>query len=405
MSRIRFLLILVVVLIASLAFWLHKRSTAPPVVAFATVQQERLVSTLPTNGKVEPSEWVAVRAERPGVVARVLVQKGQQVANGAVLAEMDARDARAEVSSAEAALSQAQVQVDTLARGGSDAARIEIESELDRTRAELAVAGREHAALQRLAAKQAATGQEVTAAAERVHILEASAAALARKRAALVGPADRAAAEARVRQAAATLEQARAQLERGRIRAPRAGVVFDLAVRQGAYLAVGDPVASVGNLETLRVRIYVDEPELGRVAVGMPVAVTWDALPGRPWTGSVEKLPTEVAPLGTRQVGEVVCTIANPDLKLLPGTNVNVEITSQVVDNGLAIPKEAIRNENGQTGVYVLAGEHVEWRPVRLGVASVTRAIVTSGVSRGDKVALHTDEPLHPGDPVEEARP
>jgi HlyD family secretion protein len=218
-----------------------------------------------------------------------------------------------------------------------------------------------------------------------------------------VGTADRAAAEARIHEASAALEQARARLARSRIHSPMAGIVYELPVREGAYLNAGDLVADVGNLLTLRVRIYVDEPELGRVSAGMPVVVTWDALPGRTWTGRVEKLPTAVVPLGTRQVGEVVCTIENRDLKLLPGTNVNVEITSQVVENGLTISKEAIRTENGQTGVYVINGDHVEWRPVRLGAASVTRAVVVSGLVRGEKVALRTEQPLHNGDPVRPA--
>jgi HlyD family secretion protein len=405
MSRIRFLLLLLIVLIGALAFWLHQRSTAPPDVAFATVQQEKLVSTLVTNGKVEPSEWAAVRAERPGSVERVDVQKGQQVPRGALLVELDARDARAAVSSAEAALVEARAQLQTLSQGGAETARVEIENELERNRMELATAQREHASLQRLADKQAATGQDLRQAVERVRALQGAMQALERKRGALVGPADRAGAEARCSEASAALEQARAQLARSRIHAPVAGVVYELPVRVGAYLNVGDVAASVGNLLTLRVRIYVDEPELGRVAAGMPVAVTWDALPGRTWTGSVEKLPTQVAPLGTRQVGEVICTIENRDLKLLPGTNVNVEITSQVVANGLTIPKEAIRTENGQTGVYVLSGDRVEWRPVHLGAASVTRAAVVSGVARGDRIALRTDVPLHAGDRVREVQP
>jgi hypothetical protein len=114
----------------------------------------------------------------------------------------------------------------------------------------------------------------------------------------------------------------------------------------------------------------------------------------------VEKLPTEIVALGTRQVGEVLSTIANDDLKLLPGTNVNVEITSQVVENGLTIAKEAIRTENGRTGVYVLRDDHVEWRPVRLGASSITRVVVNSGLTRDDMIALPTSQPLRNGQAV-----
>ena len=144
-------------------------------------------------------------------------------------------------------------------------------------------------------------------------------------------------------------------------------------------------------------RVYVDEPELGRVARGMPVAITWDAMPGRRWSGVVDKMPTQIVALGTRQVGEVICVIQNPDLLLLPATNINAEIVSQVVENGLVIPKEAIRKENNQVGVYALRGENVEWRPIQLGASSVTRAVVLEGLVAGDSIALASEVPLHNG--------
>jgi len=399
-TRLVFLLILILILIVAAALWVHHVNSAPPEVAFARVARETLVSTLPTNGKVEPFEWAAVRAERAGTVDKVAVQRGQQVAAGALIAELDARDVRAEVASARAGLAKAQAEQETLAAGGTAAARVEIDNELDRNRLELKSAQRNLDSLKRLAEKQAATQQDVAEASQRVQALQEAIQALERKRAALVGASDRAAAEAAVKEAQATLDQAEAQIERSRIPSPVAGVVYDLAVRQGSYANVGDLVASVGNLRRLRVRVFVDEPELGRVAVGMPVTVTWDALPGRRWTGSIEKTATQVVTMGTRQVGEVVSTMFNPDLTLVPGTNVNAEITSQVVQNALTIPKEAIRSENGQVGVYVLQGDHVEWRPIAVGASSITRAVVTSGLKDGDRVALRTEVPLHNGDRV-----
>ena len=62
-----------------------------------------------------------------------------------------------------------------------------------------------------------------------------------------------------------------------------------LFFRAGSYVSPGDLVANVGQAGRLRVRVYVDEPELGRVAVGQPVTITWDALPGQSWPGKVEK--------------------------------------------------------------------------------------------------------------------
>jgi len=128
--------------------------------------------------------------------------------------------------------------------------------------------------------------------------------------------------------------------------------------------------------------------------------LSWDALPGRRWKGTVEQTPTQVVTLGTRQVGEVVCIIENPGGELLPGTNINAEILSEVAENALAVPKEALRTSGGQTGVFVLNDGKVAWRPVKLGVASVTRAQVLSGLREGQAVALPSGRPLRDGDAV-----
>jgi multidrug efflux pump subunit AcrA (membrane-fusion protein) len=95
-------------------------------------------------------------------------------------------------------------------------------------------------------------------------------------------------------------------------------------------------------------------------------------------------------------VGEVLCVIDNPGGELLPGTNVNVEIQAEVIPNALTIPKEAVRHELGQTGVYTLSGQTAAWKKVELGVASTTRTQV-EGLKEGDAVALASAKPLRDG--------
>jgi HlyD family secretion protein len=208
---------------------------------------------------------------------------------------------------------------------------------------------------------------------------------------------DRAVAEARLRDAESAAGLARKMIEQSLIRAPIAGVVYKLAVRQGAYLNPGDEVAEVGQLDRLRIIVYVDEPELGRVARGMGVTLTWDALPGREWKGAVEKMPTTVMALGTREVGEVLCAVDNPGRELPPGANINASILSRVADNALVIPKEALRRENNQPGVYSLDGNRVVWRPVETGISSVTLVEVLKGLNEGDAVAAPSDVALRVG--------
>lgn len=387
------------VILAGVLVWALRRTlSAPPEVPFAAVRRETLVSTLATNGRAEPLEFVTVRAEREGLVERVAVERGREVAAGAVLAELDSRQVRAELAAAEARVEQARAAFELLRRGGRAAELAELESALWKAHLELQQAQREQQTLERLVEKQAAALQELEAARDRLQRSRAEIQGLENRRKSLVSPADLAAAEARLREAQAARDQALGRLQQGRIRAPISGVVYDLRVRRGDYLRTGDIVAALGRLDPVRVRVYVDEPELGRLAPGMPVTISWDALPGRVWQGRIQQTPLQVAALGTRQVGEVLLTIENPGRDLLPGANVNAEIRTQVVNAGLVIPKEAVRREKDQTVVWVLdAGDRLALRRIKLGASSPTRTQVLEGLREGEQVALTTQHPLRDG--------
>jgi HlyD family secretion protein len=99
-------------------------------------------------------------------------------------------------------------------------------------------------------------------------------------------------------------------------------------------------------------------------------------------------------------VGEVLCTIDNPGHELVPGTNVDAEIRTSVVQNALSIPREALRRDAAGTGVYVLDGDVVHWKPVETGTSSITRVAILKGLQDGDSVALPTEEVLRDGEKV-----
>jgi HlyD family secretion protein len=179
------------------------------------------------------------------------------------------------------------------------------------------------------------------------------------------------------------------------------GVLYDFDVKAGAFLNPGDAVAKIGKLDRVRVTVYVDEPDVGKVRKGEAVIITWDALPGHQWKGEVDRLPAQVIPLGTRQVGEVGCVIENPDRDLLPNANINADIQAAVVENALVLPKEVFRRQGSDTGVFLLQGDRVAWRKVRLGVSSYTKSQVLSGLADGDGVALPTEKVLKNGTRVE----
>jgi multidrug efflux pump subunit AcrA (membrane-fusion protein) len=145
----------------------------------------------------------------------------------------------------------------------------------------------------------------------------------------------------------------------------------------------------------------VDEPDMGKVHKGEAVNITWDALPGHQWKGEVDRLPTQVVPLGTRQVGEVSCVIENPERDLLPNANINADIQAAVIPGALVLPKEALRRQGSETGVFLLQGDRVAWRKVGLGASSYTKSQVLSGLQEGDAVALPTEKAMKSGTRVE----
>ena len=394
------ILLLTLVPGAALVWWAVRVKSQPPEIPFTRIHRETLVSNLITNGKAEPVEWQDIRVDNSGLITRVPVKEGQAIVKGALLAQLSQPGLDEDLRAAEAREEQARAALETLKQGGKSVELAQIESDLEHARSDHDEALKDYNSLRRLHDKQAATTVDVEIAHSKLRETELAQGALEKRRASLVSKQDVAGASARLQETEAVVQQARERLAQGAITAPVGGVLYSLPARPGTYLNSGDLVASIGNIDHLRVRVYVDEPELGRVRLGQPVKITWDGLPGKAWSGVVEKKPAEIVPLGTRQVGEVQVTIDNPNHELVPGTNVNAEVRTNVVENALVVPKECMHRENGAVGVYVLRDAHVKWQPVKVGAASVTRAQIVDGLQDDAEVALPSDHALKDGDPV-----
>lgn len=379
-------------LIWSLIAWRNQ----PPEIPFTKVVRESIVSSVSTNGKVEPIDWAPARAERSGPVVAIHVERGKHVEQDAPLVEIDASDAQADLASAQSRIEQAKAELAVLEKGGRATDLADISSGIEKAKLELKAAQNEFDTQTRLEAKQAATKSDVAIAKQRVDNAQLQIHSYERKRGSLVAAPDRSAALARLHDAESAAKLAGQRMKQSVVRAPISGVVYQFDLKRGAYLNAGDIVAFIGKLDRVRVNVYVDEPDLGRVTHGLPVSITWDALPGRSWSGAVDKTPTQIEALGSRQVGEVSCIIENPGRDLLPGTNVNAEIRAESVENALTIPREAIRRELGQAGVFILSGNRLVWKKITMGIGNTTRAQV-EGVNEGDAIALPTEKPLKEG--------
>ena len=394
LKKLVFLLVLVV---AGVLGWGIFRKSTPPSIPFSRVKRETLVSTLPTNGKVEPFQWQMIRAEAAGVISKVNVVEGQSVTQGAVIALMTDPSRPAEIDTASARISEARANIKSLEAGLKPAELAEIDNSIARLNIELQQAERTRATTQALVTKSAATQAELIADTNKVEQVKADIEGMQKKRKVATPVSEIDAAQARLMAEQSALNLAQQKAAQIEVRARMSGVIYGLAVRAGAYVNTGDLIGNVGVLGRLRVRVYIDEPELGRVALGQPVTITWQALAGKQWNGTVEKKPTSIEPLGSRQVGQVLCDIDNDDGVLIPGTNVDATIRTGVAEGAIVAPKEALRHDPSGDYVFLLKGDAIERRPVKTGISSVTRIQILQGLAEGDDVAMPSDTPMKSG--------
>jgi HlyD family secretion protein len=206
--------------------------------------------------------------------------------------------------------------------------------------------------------------------------------------------------QAQEEQARATYTAAQDQLRHSEIHAPFDGTVYSIPIRQGEYVQQGELLLELANLRRVQVRAFVDEPELGKLADGQPVSITWDALPGKSWHGEITQMPYTVTTYGTRNVGQVLCGIDNEDARLLPNTNVTVTVSLASKKDIVTVAREALHDDDTGRFVYVIKDGHLDRQPVEAGIANNTRIEITKGLEPGQLVALNTlnnNIPLRPG--------
>lgn len=382
-----------VLLAVLILWWSFSRGDSAPTIHFSTAKPVRIESSVSTNGKVEPVDWAAARAETAGVVKAINVQRGQEVRAGQTLVLLDTTSAQSDLASALARQQEAQAETQTLTQGGKASQLANLNDSIRTAQEAVAVAQRNYDAMQRLANQQAATKLQVQDAKDSLERAKLQLAGLEDQRRTLVTAIDKEVAQARLHGAQAEVGLAQHRIGLGDVRAPISGTLYQFDLKLGAYMQPGDLVGLIGQLDEVKVTVYVDEPDLGRVGVGMPVTITWDARPGQKWFGHVEKLPTEVTALGTRTVGEVTTIVDNPTHDLIPGVTVNATIISKVVPDALAIPKAALRVIQGANGVFKLEGDHLVWTPVKAGISDVNNVEIVQGLKQGDKVADRAVEP------------
>ncbi len=345
-----------------------------------------------TNGIVEPVDRGEIYASIEGVATALGKKEGAEVTRGELLMKLESKQILTALSEARSALLQARLQAQSVMTGPSREELAAADSAIRETELQLQQRREDLSREETLLARNATTRQAVDRLQKESHLLEVRLEDLREKKQALV---NRYTSDQKQWEQDKILEMERHvglledQIRMGEIRAPGTGVLYSLPVRNGAFVSRGQELGKVYLPGRVRLRAYVDEPDLGRITFGQHVLIEWDGLPGRQWEGLVERPAEQVVPVGSRSVGEVICSIGGEPRELIPNLNVRVQIVTAAKAGALVIPRSAMFDDHGRPCVMVAANGHFTVRAVQPGLVTPLEAEILQGIEEGSPVVTN----------------
>jgi len=394
----RVIIVAILAVIGLAAFISRHKGEVP--IRYDRATKQDLVTSISTNGKVEPIENFEPHAPAPTTVRKIYVREGQKVRAGDLLMQLDDADVRAAAAKAMAQMKAAEADQSAVQSGGTHEEVLTTRSDLVKAEVDRDAAQKNYDALQQLAKTGAAAPSEVREAATRLANAETQLKLVQQRQHDRYSRPEVNRVEAQIEQARANYAAAQDQLKHTEIRAPFDGTVYSIPIKQGEYVKEGELLIELANLRRVQVRAFVDEPELGKLAVDQPVAIAWDALPGKSWHGEITQMPYTVTTYGTRNVGQVLCGVDNDDGRLLPNINVTATVSIANKRDIVTVAREALHDDENGRFVYVIKDGHLDRQPVEAGIANNTRIEITRGLEPGQLVALNTlnsSDALRPG--------
>ena len=347
---------------------------APAKVTLAKVEQSPLVASTFGIGTVEARRSYALGPTVASRVARVLVDQGDDVKAGQLLAELDPVDLGDRVASGQLAAERAA----SLVR----AAEAQLAEAQSRAQLALASARRSHELRAQGFVSQEATdakGHEANAAKAAVDAAAAQLAAARRDH-------DRALSDV------AGVGKLRAQ---ARLVSPVDGVVSARLVEPGTTIVAGQAVLQVIDPATLWIRARIDQGQAGGVHVGQPAEIVLRSDPARAYRGQVERVDW-VSDAVTEERIVNVGFAARPE-GISVGELVEVTIRTAELADVRSIPAAALKRLDRQDGVWQFADGRVAFRPVKVGITTLDgRSQILDGLNVGDAVVVHSEQALKP---------
>ena len=333
--------------------------------------------TLVATGYVQTRKKATVAGKTTGRIARLLVDEGDLVKEGQVIAELESADAQAALAQVRADIAAARAKVER-ARADVEDAQVKL--------------AREDELLKKAAGTQMA--------------YDDAKAHLATLRAQLSS------ADADVRAVEARQSATSVQLENTKVRAPFSGTVVrklsEIGEVGGTF--TGPPgVVMLADLNDLQVEADVSESQYGKVKVGTPAEILLDAFPDRRFRGQVADIRQTV----DRAKASVTVKVKfiDPSKGVLPDMAAKVSFLAHALDDAalkaapkLVAPADAIVTRNGRALVFTIEDDRVHENPVTVGATTGAIVELTAGPSPGAKIIRHPDEQLKEGSAVKEKK-
>ena len=356
----------------------------------STVERGDLARSVVATGKIEPLTKVEVKSKASGLVKEVLVDYGERVRRGQVLAELDkeelqarVREARAALQSAQASVASAQASVERGRVDASDPQLPFLQSNLDRSRQLF-----ERGVISRTDLENAESAYQIALNKQ-----------LSAERGVTVTRADVDRAKAEVAKAQAMLERALEDLRNATIVSPIDGVVLSRDVEPGdavsSILVLGSQatlVCTLGDTSDLYVLGKVDEADIGKIYVGQPARIVVESFKDKKFAGTV----TKISPLGAEKDNvttfEVRVSIQDPGAELRANMTANAEIILEETQNLLVVPEAAViydKERNASLEVPDAEAETGKRKvPIKVGISNGVKTEVVEGVDEGQQVVL-----------------
>ena len=368
-----------VLLAIAIVVIVRSRFASTPVVS-SIVQSTNIVAEVMGTGTLEARVKTTLSPRIQERLAEVLVDQGDSVKAGQLLARLDDGELKRQVEVSDAVLASARATADRVRVDEARAKAVEQQARQD------------HQRVTDLVATKVSSQAEMDKAIERLRVAESD---LQRARAATVE------AQHQAITAEKNLAYQRERLDFTRLVSPYDGLITKRDRDPGGVVVPGSSILQLISTNELWISAWVDETASADLAIGQNARVVFRSDPGRSFPGEVARLGRETDPETREFLVDVRVTELPPNWTI--GQRAEVFIQTGRKPDALTIPQHFLQWRTGQPGVYLATGGKAEWRNVTLGLRGRDSVEVTQGLSSGETMVAPADpkqSPLKPGQRV-----